>query len=291
MHNPPCSSLSARPDREALLKAVHDLAEAAQVVREGWNGYNVLHDSASRVAALDIGFAPSAAARAPKAPAAKFVYLLGADDWDEAAVPKDAFVVYQVRLRELAEHAGTHVSVCLWGSGASAQARFLFVPSEGFVRCMRILWPHTECITPPSLSLSHTCRSNLAHTPPCMQGHHGDRGASRADVVLPAAAYTEKTALYVNTEGRVQTTRAAVPFVGDAREDWRILRALSEVVGKTLPYDSQDALRKRLAAVAPHFAKVWSAEVQGRVWHAGMGVEGAARRAAQAAACSGAALC
>jgi NADH dehydrogenase/NADH:ubiquinone oxidoreductase subunit G len=61
------------------------------------------------------------------------------------------------------------------------------------------------------------------------QGHHGDKGAARADVVLPGAAYTEKAGLYVNFEGRVQQTRTAVPLVGDAREDWKIVRALSEV--------------------------------------------------------------
>ena len=62
-----------------------------------------------------------------------------------------------------------------------------------------------------------------------MQGHHGDKGAARADVVLPGAAYTEKSGVYVNFEGRVQQTRPAVPVLGDAREDWKILRALSEV--------------------------------------------------------------
>ncbi len=70
------------------------------------------------------------------------------------------------------------------------------------------------------------------------QGTHGDKGAHRADVILPGAAYTEKSATYVNTEGRVQmTTRAGFP-PGDAREDWAILRALSAVLGKTLPFDS-----------------------------------------------------
>lgn len=71
------------------------------------------------------------------------------------------------------------------------------------------------------------------------QGHHGDKGAARADVVLPGAAYTEKVGTYVNFEGRVQTTRAAVPTVGDAREDWKIVRALSEVLGAQLPYDTR----------------------------------------------------
>jgi NADH dehydrogenase (ubiquinone) Fe-S protein 1 len=73
---------------------VHELVEKADVVKDGWNGYNVLHDAAARVAALDIGFMPSA--RAASAPAPKLVYLLGSDDFDPADVPADAFVIYQV---------------------------------------------------------------------------------------------------------------------------------------------------------------------------------------------------
>ena len=73
---------------------VHELVEKANVVRDDWNGYNVLHDSASRVAALDLGFLP--AARASAAPAPKVVYLLGSDDFSKEDVPKDAFVIYQV---------------------------------------------------------------------------------------------------------------------------------------------------------------------------------------------------
>ncbi|GAX74691.1 hypothetical protein CEUSTIGMA_g2139.t1 [Chlamydomonas eustigma] len=177
-----------RPDRDAVLKSIHSLVEKAGVVRLDWNGFNVIHESASRVAALDLGFQPSVAARS--AGPAKFVYLLGADDWADSEVPASAFVVYQ--------------------------------------------------------------------------GHHGDKGASRADVVLPGAAYTEKSGLYVNFEGRVQQTRMAVPLVGDAREDWKIIRALSEVVGKTLPYDSVKGIRSRLASVAPHFSII--NDVQGAVW-------------------------
>ena len=161
------------------------------VVRDdGWNGYNVLHDSASRVAALDIGFAPSAAARAAPVGSAEFVYLLGADDYVATAVPENAFVVYQ--------------------------------------------------------------------------GHHGDRGAARADVVLPGAAYTETSGTYVNLAGRVQRTRAAVPTVGDAREDWKIVRAVSEVLGAPLPYDDIDTLRRRMADIAPHLGTL--SEVQAPVW-------------------------
>lgn len=174
-----------RQDRAAILNKINTLCEKAGVVREGWNGFNVLHDSASSVAALDLGFLPSARARAGTAPP-KLVFLLGAEEWTEAQVPPEAFVVYQ--------------------------------------------------------------------------GHHGDKGAARADVILPGAAYTEKFATYVNTEGRVQSTKAAVPAVGDAREDWKILRALSEVLGVTLPVESHSDVRRRLAEVAPHFARADSVE-------------------------------
>src|SRR5207244_8608133 len=82
-------------------------------------------------------------------------------------------------------------------------------------------------------------------------GTHGDRGAHRADVILPGAAYTEKSGLYVNTEGRVQmAARAAFP-PGEAREDWAILRALSEVLGRKLPYDSLAQLRQALFKTHP----------------------------------------
>lgn len=86
------------------------------------------------------------------------------------------------------------------------------------------------------------------------QGHHGDTGANFADVILPGAAYTEKSGTYVNTEGRVQRTRPAVSAPGNAREDWKIIRALSEVVGLTLPYDTLGEVRSRLSQVAPHFS-------------------------------------
>jgi NADH-quinone oxidoreductase subunit G len=84
-------------------------------------------------------------------------------------------------------------------------------------------------------------------------GSHGDNGAHRADVILPAAAYTEKSATYVNTEGRVQRTQRAVAPKGDAREDWAIVRALSAYVGKTLPYDSLAQLREKLGKDHPTF--------------------------------------
>ena len=88
------------------------------------------------------------------------------------------------------------------------------------------------------------------------QGHHGDAGARRADVVLPGAAYTEKSAVYVNTEGRVQQTRLAVFPPGEAREDWKIVRALSAALGKPLPYDNLAGVRARMAEIAPHFDRL-----------------------------------
>ena len=83
------------------------------------------------------------------------------------------------------------------------------------------------------------------------QGHHGDRGAQLADVVLPGAAYTEKSGTYVNTEGRVQVTRAATGLVGAARHDWKIIRAVSEYLGVPLPYDDLGELRERMSEVSP----------------------------------------
>ena len=87
-------------------------------------------------------------------------------------------------------------------------------------------------------------------------GTHGDRGAHRADVILPGAAYTEKSGIYVNTEGRVQmANRAAFP-PGEAREDWAIVRALSDVLGKKLPYDSLAALRQAMFKAVPHLMRI-----------------------------------
>ena len=87
-------------------------------------------------------------------------------------------------------------------------------------------------------------------------GTHGDAGAHRADVILPGAAYTEKSGTYVNTEGRVQMTNRAGFPPGEAREDWAILRALSDVLGNRLPFNSLPQLRDRLYGAHPHFAGV-----------------------------------
>jgi NADH-quinone oxidoreductase subunit G len=178
----------ARKDGAAILGLARKLAEGAGMIREDWNGFNVLHTAAARVGGLDLGFVPGPDGKDVAgilAGAAKglieAVYLLGADEIDMTRLGK-AFVIYQ--------------------------------------------------------------------------GHHGDAGATRADVVLPGAAYTEKDATYVNTEGRVQLGRRAVFPPGDAREDWTILRALSEVLGKKLPYDSLGALRRRLAAANRVFTHI-----------------------------------
>ncbi len=88
------------------------------------------------------------------------------------------------------------------------------------------------------------------------QGHHGDAGAARADVILPGAAYPEKNGTYVNTEGRAQRGLFATFPPGDAREDWKILRAASTVLGKPLPYDTLEAVRARLEAANPVFSRV-----------------------------------
>jgi len=92
------------------------------------------------------------------------------------------------------------------------------------------------------------------------QGHHGDNGANIADVILPGAAYTEKTSTYVNMEGRAQETKRALTPPGLARDDWKIIRALSEVADKTLPYDNLTELRYRLIDVAPNLTRYGNIE-------------------------------
>jgi NADH-quinone oxidoreductase subunit G len=95
------------------------------------------------------------------------------------------------------------------------------------------------------------------------QGSHGDRGAHRADVILPGAAYTEKSATYVNTEGRAQMTERAVFPPGDAKEDWAIIRALSAEAGHTLPYDTLGALRAAMYKTAPQLGRLDAVEKAG----------------------------
>ncbi|WP_207537054.1 NADH-quinone oxidoreductase subunit NuoG [Sabulicella rubraurantiaca] len=106
------------------------------------------------------------------------------------------------------------------------------------------------------------------------QGHHGDRAAARADVILPGAAYTEKDGTYVNTEGRVQRGRLSTMPPGEAREDWRIIRAASQFLGVTLPFDTLDALRGEMAANHPALARLNAGPVRGCTDSAGPGGEG-----------------
>ncbi|MFZ5734163.1 MAG: NADH-quinone oxidoreductase subunit NuoG [Pseudomonadota bacterium] len=96
-------------------------------------------------------------------------------------------------------------------------------------------------------------------------GTHGDKGAHRADVILPGAAYTEKSGIYVNTEGRVQMANRAGFPPGDAREDWAIIRALSDVLGKTLPFDSLTALRQQMFKATPHLMRIDQIEPGGSI--------------------------
>jgi NADH-quinone oxidoreductase subunit G len=104
------------------------------------------------------------------------------------------------------------------------------------------------------------------------QGSHGDRGAHRADIILPGAAYTEEQGLFVNTEGRPQLALRASFAPGEAKENWAILRALSAEMGATLPFDSLAQLRQTLVKAVPHLAKIdtvpendWSAETPGKL--------------------------
>ena len=169
----------ARDDGFRVLSAARKIAQTCGLVKDNWNGFNVLHAAAGRVGALDIGFVPGPDGRDVAGILAgvetgdiETVYLLGADEIDTRKL-KNAFVIYQ--------------------------------------------------------------------------GHHGDAGAHCADVILPGAAYTEKNATYVNTEGRVQRASRAVFPPGDAREDWTIIRALSDVLNLTLRYDDLAGVRRRLA--------------------------------------------
>ena len=192
------ASAVARADGAAILRLAAKIAADTGMIgpaggpaEGGWNGFNVLHTAASRVAALDLGFVPgtnsdgtsgrdvAAIVDGAQKGEIDFIYSLGADEFDCSHLGR-AFVVYQ--------------------------------------------------------------------------GSHGDAGAHNADIVLPGAAYTEKEGLYANFEGRVQPAHRAAFPPGEAKEDWAILRALSDVLGKRLPYDTLAALRAAIVADAPHFA-------------------------------------
>jgi NADH-quinone oxidoreductase subunit G len=150
------------------------------LIRDGWNGYNVLHFSASRMAGLLLGYAHPGGIKPLAEKAPKLVFLLGADE----------------------------------------------VAPERFEKSFKVY-----------------------------VGHHGDKGAAMADVVLPGAAYTEKSGTFMNIEGRVQRAERAVFPPGDAREDWAIFRALSDVLGHRLPFDSLDALRAAMGGEVPELAQ------------------------------------
>ncbi len=173
----------ARQDGAAALAAAAKLANDVGAIKDGWNGFAVLHNAASQVGALDIGFVPGEGGMTAQQMTAfgtlDVLFSLGAD---EVKYPDGTFVIYI--------------------------------------------------------------------------GTHGDRGAHRADVVLPGAAYTEKSGIFVNTEGRVQIADRANFPPGEAREDWAILRALSEALGKKLPYDSQAQLRQAIFKAVPHLMRV-----------------------------------
>lgn len=177
-----------RHDGAAVLAQAAKLAVDVGALKDGWNGFAVLQDTASRAGALDIGFSPAGGglttAQMTTSGTLDVLFLLGAD---EIKAPDGTFVVYV--------------------------------------------------------------------------GTHGDHGAHRADVILPGAAYTEKSGIYVNTEGRAQmANRAAFP-PGEAREDWAIIRALSDVLGKKLPFDSLQALRQAMFKATPHLMRLDQIEV------------------------------
>ncbi|HCX09103.1 MAG TPA: NADH-quinone oxidoreductase subunit G, partial [Hyphomonas sp.] len=119
-----------------------------------------------------------------------------------------------------------------------------FVPGEGGAATAEILSGGMDTVV--LLGADELDLSGLGDAKVIYIGSHGDAGAARADIILPSAAYTEMSATFVNTEGRVQMTSRAVQPKGEAREGWAIFRALSEVVGKKLPYDTADALRAEL---------------------------------------------
>ena len=102
--------------------------------------------------------------------------------------------------------------------------------------------------------------SNLEDTFVVYQGSHGDKGAHRADLILPGAAYTEKTCTWVNTEGRVQNSVAAALPPGQAKDDWKIFRALSEALGCTLPYNNFEQVRLGMCEKYNHL-KVWNSAI------------------------------
>ena len=132
-----------------------------------------------------------------------------------------------------------------------------FVPGQGGRDVAGMLaaatWSRSSTCSAPTRSTW----TGSARPSSSTRARHGDAGAHRADVILPGAAYTEKSATYVNTEGRAQMTASAPRFPpGEAKEDWAIIRALSAKVGKTLPYDTLWALRAAMYKALPHLARL-----------------------------------
>jgi len=130
------------------------------------------------------------------------------------------------------------------GRNGKATAEILDACGEGKIKVLYLLG--ADGVEPAKLSDTFII----------YQGHHGDSGAHMADVILPGAAYTEKNATYVNTEGRVQRGSLAVFPPGEAKEDWTILRALSDVLGKALPYDNLSQVRARMKKLNGVFGTV-----------------------------------
>jgi NADH-quinone oxidoreductase subunit G len=129
-----------------------------------------------------------------------------------------------------------------------------FVPSEGGLTVADMLKP--DALDVLFLLGADEVNATASNAFRVYLGSHGDNGAHGADVILPGAAYTEKSGLYVNTEGRVQMAERVVFPKGDAKEDWAILRALSAKVGQTLPYDTLDQLRTKLMGDHPTFGRI-----------------------------------
>jgi len=144
-----------------------------------------------------------------------------------------------------------------------------FVPAEGGLDTAAIVNGSAEVVY--LLGADEIDTTKLGNSFVIYQGHNGDAGAQCADVILPGCAYTEKDGTYVNTEGRMQYGYKAVFAPGEAKEDWTILRALSEVIGKKLPFDNLVQLRAKLAEVSPTFAN--PDEVQPATWE-NFGVKG-----------------
>ncbi len=131
-----------------------------------------------------------------------------------------------------------------------------FVPADGGMARHDIMNAAQKGTLKTLISLGDETISGASKACVIYIGSHGDAGAAAADIVLPAAAYTEKQALYVNTEGRVQMTECAALPPGDAREDWKIIRAISGRMAEALPFDSLQDLRQKLFEEVPHLSQI-----------------------------------